>query len=385
MVVFPPFFGAWYEVSTETIVQTHRTKSILRTPFIMPPTAPAAGGIATDPGAALYHYDVLFYLRKRKVHTTKGVSKMDGQLIVAAPPLSTVKLVSQAVDSDENDSNAETQDQSRRPAFQAKRFGAAAPKIQPSVVTHFSSVLPEIAAQAAATTGGLEEDQVLSLGPYHVQITSIRNAAIDGVSKVPTGTAMIKRTSIVRRPPLGQLHAPVLRREEQTVCEGRTNVVPASCAKPMTDPGETDSTTTTAAFTSVRRPLVSKKIKTNSLLSRSHIAPKGTLGIRSTSGANNPTSATLPRLQPLTSRTVMSKPMASHHAPVDSAGESTSTAILPHIPLPANLRLVLRPHQVVGIDFVWASLQKNRGCILADEMGLGKSVSDPKARLENAH
>jgi hypothetical protein len=346
----------------------------------MPPTAPAAGGIATDPGVALYHYDVLFYLRKRKVHTTKGVSKMDGQLIVAAPPLSTVKLVSQAADLDENDSNAATPDQSRRPAFQAKRIGASVQKIQPSIVTHFSSVLPEIATQAAATTGGLEEDQVLSLGPYHVQITSIRNGAAIG-AKIPSGTAMIKRTSIVRRPPLGQLHAPVLRRGEQAVCEARSPVVPASAAaKPLVDPSETDSTTATTAFTSVRRPLVSKKIKTNSLSSRSLIAPKGTQEIRS-SAAGNPTTTKLP----LTSRAIMSKPMASHHAPVDSASESTSTAILPHILLPANLRLVLRPHQVIGIDFVWASLLKHRGCILADEMGLGKSVSDPKGRLENAH
>jgi hypothetical protein len=47
------------------------------------------------------------------------------------------------------------------------------------------------------------------------------------------------------------------------------------------------------------------------------------------------------------------------------------TKVLPHIPLPASIRNVLRPHQIEGVDFIWRTLKEKKGCILGDEMGLG--------------
>jgi SNF2 family DNA or RNA helicase len=44
---------------------------------------------------------------------------------------------------------------------------------------------------------------------------------------------------------------------------------------------------------------------------------------------------------------------------------------LPHIPLPATIRTVLKPHQIQGVDFLWRTLAEKKGCILGDEMGLG--------------
>jgi len=79
--------------------------------------------------------------------------------------------------------------------------------------------------------------------------------------------------------------------------------------------------------------------------------------------------------------------------------------ILPHIPIPARMLSVLRPHQVTGLDFLWTALHPttntttkttatngddnededadyhgnsitaaSAGAILADEMGLGKTL-----------
>jgi hypothetical protein len=45
--------------------------------------------------------------------------------------------------------------------------------------------------------------------------------------------------------------------------------------------------------------------------------------------------------------------------------------VLPHIPLPASIRTVLKPHQIQGVDFLWRTLAEKKGCILGDEMGLG--------------
>jgi hypothetical protein len=50
---------------------------------------------------------------------------------------------------------------------------------------------------------------------------------------------------------------------------------------------------------------------------------------------------------------------------------SNDTKVLPHIPLPASIRTVLRPHQVEGVNFMWRTLNEKKGCILGDEMGLG--------------
>ena len=54
---------------------------------------------------------------------------------------------------------------------------------------------------------------------------------------------------------------------------------------------------------------------------------------------------------------------------------STGGGCLPHIPMPASIRQVLRPHQITGVEFLYRMVTgEKRGCILGDEMGLGVSL-----------
>lgn len=65
------------------------------------------------------------------------------------------------------------------------------------------------------------------------------------------------------------------------------------------------------------------------------------------------------------------KPVPPATKPSSYSLTSTATNVLPHIPLPASIRTVLRPHQIEGVDFIWRTLCEKKGCILGDEMGLG--------------
>lgn len=61
------------------------------------------------------------------------------------------------------------------------------------------------------------------------------------------------------------------------------------------------------------------------------------------------------------------------HTGEANANATIHHTILPHIPLPATLARVLRPHQVSGVDFLWKAVAEG-GAILADEMGCGKTL-----------
>lgn len=73
--------------------------------------------------------------------------------------------------------------------------------------------------------------------------------------------------------------------------------------------------------------------------------------------------------QPLTSSNTLQTAVAT--AGAGAMNDANRIVVLPHIPLPADIRNVLRPHQVQGVDFLWTTLNEKKGCILGDEMGLG--------------
>ena len=57
-----------------------------------------------------------------------------------------------------------------------------------------------------------------------------------------------------------------------------------------------------------------------------------------------------------------------------STTTTTTTDMIPPLRIPEHLLLTLKPHQIIGAQFLWKNIIKKKGCVLADSMGLGKTV-----------
>lgn len=204
-----------------------------------------------------------------------------------------------------------------------------------------SKTSPEIARRA------LEDDETIVLGGYEVHIVSCRSksgaVAVDNKPAAALGSKTKPGTTLVRRamqPLLGKRTAgslPVRRPVVPLRSINKENPSGVAVEKPV-------ATATTKPLL-VARPTARsvKKLPSKSLLTNTKPLSRPTAGLQRYSAPAR-TMTTLP------------------------------SNVLPHIPLPATVAQTLRPHQVVGVDFLWKALAEGGGAILADEMGLGKTL-----------
>lgn len=165
----------------------------------------------------------------------------------------------------------------------------------------------------------LNVDDTIVLGGYEVQISSILSTNDGNAAAVSQPNAQ-KKQSIVKKRPISQS---IL---------GKRKVAPVGLkSRAMTMPR-------VATTQQAKRVAPLQPIKSNPSLCRTQVESRPP------------------------------KPEVSTSFPNSSVN---SAQVLPHIPLAASIRAVLRPHQVTGVDFLWKTLHEKKGCILGDEMGLG--------------
>ena len=110
-------------------------------------------------------YEILYYKRTNKVHKSKGVSKLDGVLILQ-PQKGTVILRS-AEDDTSDSSNDEEEHRRSKHGSNKQQF-----KKQSSSSTIYSGINPTIANRI------LEEDETFPLGAFEVQIIASKTGII---------------------------------------------------------------------------------------------------------------------------------------------------------------------------------------------------------------
>jgi hypothetical protein len=356
-------------------------------------------------------FEVLYYKRTSKVHKSKGVSKVDGILTVLEHPKHTLQLRDAAAESegdengnDSSDSGSDDSDGSNNDKKKKKKNwkkpakSKTKKKKKPSGLV-FAGVNAEIAKRAAT----LQEDDVLALGAYEVQIlarcshpngsfaTASKSVSSRGATAIADGTlkkqphklgavpvrGLVRKVVPLlskRRGPIGvKRNSPV---QPLTVAVAAAAVVHSSTTSSSSSTVDDVPTPTGPLHPQVlplhqqqrhRRPLQAKSILTSSSDKNSVTSNKdGIVGIKTATG--------LVKKRPAVAATGTSQPFKSLKRSPATATTGTST-VLPHMNLPAAIRQVLRPHQVTGVDFLHQALTcANGGAILADEMGLGKTL-----------
>jgi DNA repair and recombination RAD54-like protein len=313
-------------------------------------------------------YEVLYYKRKNKVHTSKGVCKLDGILVVD-PGTGKMILKAKTNDNKNDDTDAMMESNTKRQQQHT------------SVIT--SVVNKEIAKKT------FQEDETIVLGGYEVQIgdvaatrqnpssnsenvasVTVTAAAVAGQqmnkSKGFHGSIVKKQQVPLKRRKLQPLHsvsartvvAPAaLLSQQQPPVPAAKAVLPHKTSTPFVADAPTHQ-----AFESDKQTLLKKQhpLKRKALVSTRVCKPPPTTTTLSTSLVPPPPLVVSRQQQQPTTTT--------------TASTASSSSILPHIPMPVTLAQTLRPHQVVGVDFVWAALGSHKGAIVADEMGLGKTL-----------
>ena len=321
-------------------------------------------------------YEVLYYERKNKVHKSKGVSKFDGILSIAVTS-GYIRLQDTAAtaDNDSSDDDSEEEDAKLRGKAKEKQRRKHHQQQRKSKPVPYSGRDKALAQKCC----DLQDDETIVLGGYEVQIVSSMKAA---KPKTASGLLAHKRSvtnnnTLIRKRPNSLLgnsngsigsNAPTggLKRGGGPLLSTTRKVLP----KPLVSSIKSNTTTTTT------------KNNKNALPLARTIPPNTT---NNTNGNNNPLSNRMIVAKPLVRRTVGGTSLAMRKQPPkqpqngnkenNSNGIAPTTTanninICPHIPMPASLRTVLRPHQVQGVEFLWNALTEGpqRGCILADEM-----------------
>lgn len=269
-------------------------------------------------------YEVLYYKRTNKVHKSRGVSKADG--ILTLHENGNVQLKStKEEDNDDNRQNSNS---------------------------IFSGRKPELAKRL------LQDDEVVVLGNYEAQIVACRGNAAAASALQPstqlTTQPSLKKVQSIKPRALVPKVLPVKRTLAGKVLVAKEHV--DRDGDVLDD--KTDLAATETVATLKPPPLASLS---RNVVRRRPLHPKVASQPASQNKSNPP------------HRSIV----GPVHMPSQLTLSSQTSGILPHIPLPATLAEVLKPHQVTGVDFLWKALvldNKHSGAILADEMGLGKSL-----------
>ncbi|CAB9503848.1 DNA repair and recombination protein RAD54-like (Fragment) [Seminavis robusta] len=269
-------------------------------------------------------YEVLYFARSKKVHKSKGVSKFDGVLSINVTTGS-IRLKDSTAD-DEDESDEDDADDDDNPKGRKKKSFSKKKKQRANKAIPFSGNDKALAQRAQDS---LQDDDTIVLGGYEVQIVSRMSAASQPTKKPAT----LSFSS--RKRPAG-------------LNSGKTGSVSILSNK--------------RAF--VAKPL--KSVSKPSLQSRQQqpLAKRKPLLPLSQSTSLHPRRA----VNPSRATTQVAKKPA--------ANNGNACQICPGIPLTGQIRNVLLPHQVVGVEFLWNALVvgPDKGAILADEMGLGKTL-----------
>jgi hypothetical protein len=283
-------------------------------------------------------YDVLFYKRAghSKVHKNKGVSKIDGILSIDCKR-KTISLRCAEDGDGEEDHDDSSEDEEKT----WKQRRKAASKNGPRGVVYSGKQSPGF----AITPQQLEECSTIVLGAFDVEIVGCRSPGY-GTMGVTRPTQTVARPASVTPKTLVSTKKSLLLGKRKLVT--KPGIVPVIHRKPPPQPRALPPKKTLAPprVPSQRPPSVLRKMADN---------------VTKKEGALKASSRPI----------VRPKLVSSFQAPTVA---STDSAVLPHIPLPASVRNVLRPHQVEGVGFLWQALTQHKGAILADEMGLGKYV-----------
>lgn len=286
-------------------------------------------------------FNVLYYKRKNKVHKSKGVSKMDGILKFHGPMVGLTTTEGVVI---------------------------VAPRRETELAKH-----------------KYQEDDILNLGPYEVEIVSSSSRA-----NLPTPMKTTKSQGS-KRPLFKPLHSAVGGRSLAS-----SAVVPqttTSCMNEVTG----NKTQESLRERSVLKPLPSKTYKVASTIK---------LAANKTTPETQPEDGEqiigLPRPAWNKRSLPIKKAISGQYQPkakrvlvsTQSRFLASETTLFPDaigtIDLPHSIATVLQPHQRTGVSFVWNCLTGNApvsphashaenpsykgGCILADEMGLGKTL-----------
>lgn len=322
-------------------------------------------------------FEVMYYKRTNKVHKTKGVAKSDGVLTVLQhPKLNTVTLYdapSFEVAADETPDDSSSDDDSEEDTIKGKKKWQKSRKQNKSRSSGvvFSGVQAEIAKRAQT----FQEDDIVALGGFEVQILGIRinkgtapkpKAAPSALNTLHKPKNMFVAKGLGRgtlgHPP--RKAAPLQSKRAPTGAKKfPTPLLPSHASQGLAASTPNDEPTPPVPLPQKsvpqRRPLQSKSI----------LASKNAVGKKIS--AKSTKTITLTKKRPVTSRVDDLSPLPPK--PAKSPKLASTPTILPEIPLPAAIRQVLRPHQVSGVGFLWKALTSSstQGAILADEMGLG--------------
>jgi hypothetical protein len=279
----------------------------------------------------MLEYDVLYYKRPGtlKKHRQKGVWKYDGVLRIDAD---TSRITLENME-DKNALNepVEEIDETSNLSWNQKRQRTQQ-KTTAQNNTRKNNFVFSGVQQDIASRKGFLDDEVIVLGGYEVQILGPR-----------TGKQTMSKDNQKLNLSTEQKHSLKHKQREQCLVSNSiktTNII-RKVAKPLQSKRSVVSIAP-AVRKQAPQPLQPKPINTSTVSSQA-----GKKRSASTISSNNK----------------MIRPIVSN-------GDSAPIDILPHIPLPARIRNILRPHQVEGIDFVWKTLHEKSGCILGDEMGL---------------
>ncbi len=260
-------------------------------------------------------YQVLYYKRKNKVHKSKGVAKMDGCLHVSPAPSCLVQLLE-----DENAQNEKV----------------------------YSGIQRAISKQA--TDGLLQADDTIVLGQYEVQIVSILSSSDEnGQQKGPVVKQQHRQTTnsiVMRRPakPLLSKHTtsnnnsskPLLKRRPLTTAVQKPTFTAMTNAKPLSMP----------SWQANRRPPTQPK--------RQQPGNEGNSDEEESSHTVIvPQKPVATRVNPLFKkrRTVVSRTTTTNATGnVNFPGAIGTVAVQP------SICKVLRPHQTLGVAFLWNCL-----------------------------
>jgi hypothetical protein len=276
-----------------------------------------------------------------KKHRDKGVSKYDGILRID-PDTSRITLENMKDKDALEDSvltREEEMDVTSNLSWNQKRQRLQQKTTAQNKVRN-NHLLYSGIQQDIASRKGFLDDEVIVLGGYEVQISGLRigKQTVSKTSNIPFG----KQT---RRLNVATLQKQPLQQEKQ-----EHSVI----SNPIK---------TTNVIRKVAQPLQSKRSVVSSTLFVRRLAPQP-LQSKQINMSNTSSQTCKKRVA---SAIAHSSKMIR---PKSSEGEPVPIDVLPHIPLPARIRNILRPHQVEGVDFLWKTLHEKSGCILGDEMGL---------------
>ena len=277
-------------------------------------------------------YQVLYYKRKNKVHKSKGVSKCDGHLTVAPAPSFLVTLVE-----DEGKSKV------------------------------YSGIQRDVAKQAFGELS-LQEDDIVVLGQYEVQIVSLLSSSSQEHDAENVVNSSSKATTVHQRRPAKPLQSknkplPFAKRPFATAV--------TQSLKPMSS---------SQSWLANRRPPAQPKRNADD----------------SEKGSDEDETTLKQKSMPTKTNSLYKKrkitTLARVAAPTDTKVPSNNfPGAIGSIVVPPSILKVLRPHQTEGVAFFWNCLtgaspalqEAARDCgtstplaggILADEMGLGKTL-----------